>query len=338
MLPCFPRQGRRNLPLPTTAGPYEFLQVIGQGTFSVILLARHQTTNVLTACKVCSVEFLNDNKLLSRFEQEVRIHTQLFHPNLVNAIDVHRDSDFVFFFMEYCPGGDLFRMLATSGRLAMPSLRIRFAQIVDVMLYLHSQNIAHRDLKPENILLDGDGNLKLSDFGLSAIVTSDSLSTTPCGSLYYTAPEILSGRPYDGKCADIWSLGVLLFCMAVGSLPWTSTGQSEVSAEIRSGRVPQPAEMPDVVYFLVTQMMAADSRARPTVEELADCEWVGGQERRLQKGQGTGSLDFAARAPRMWNVAAKSQVTTSVPRAVSLRVPVVTKPVVRPTQPWAGKR
>jgi serine/threonine protein kinase len=225
----------------------------------------------------------------------------IFHPSLVKAYDFFEEGPYFFFFMEYCAGGELFQLIAARGPLPFYQIRKLFGQVVDGILYLHTQNIVHRDLKPENILLDNDGNAKLADFGFSHLEPPNSLLTTPCGSLFYSAPEVVAGRPYDGKRADIWSLGVVLFCMAVGSLPWSGEEKSGIASQILERRMPNPTGMPAVIEELVLKMMAIEPSERPTIEEVAECEWIGPlNSKRSEKGV-VGSQTYVPRMQKMWN-------------------------------------
>jgi serine/threonine protein kinase len=250
----------------------------------------------------------------------------LHHPSLVSASDFFEEGSYIFFIMEYCPGGELFQLIVNRGALPFPQIQKLFEQIVDGVRYLHSQNIAHRDLKPENILLDNDGNAKIADFGFAHLSTPNALLTTPCGSLFYAAPEIILGLPYDGKRADIWSLGVILFCMAVGALPWNSEEKSGIVRQIMERRILMPSGMAKEIEELILKMMEIEPRERPTIEEIAQCDWLGrGNMKKMEKGL-VGSQTYIPTTVRTWNVPKIVQPPVSL-RASRQTGPIAKKPI-----------
>ena len=147
-------------------------------------------------------------------------------------------------------------------------------QILNGIKHVHELGIAHRDLKPENILFDINGMLKISDFGLSKFVGKNGLVETPCGSPCYASPECLSGQPYDGRRSDLWSIGVILFAMVTGQLPWTKRNQLDLYQQIRAGDFTIPSTVSEKGADLIRRFMTVDINKRITVEQALNHPWI----------------------------------------------------------------
>uniref|UniRef100_A0A3B3BE78 non-specific serine/threonine protein kinase n=1 Tax=Oryzias melastigma TaxID=30732 RepID=A0A3B3BE78_ORYME len=190
-------------------GNYRLLKTIGKGNFAKVKLARH----VLTGREVNAISSL-------RLFREVRIMKILNHPNIVKLFEVIETEKTLYLVMEYASGGEVFDYLVAHGRMKEKEARSKFRQIVSAVQYCHQRRIVHRDLKAENLLLDADMNIKIADFGFSNEFTVGSKLDTFCGSPPYAAPELFQGKKYDGPEVDVWSLGVILYTLVSGSLPF----------------------------------------------------------------------------------------------------------------------
>lgn len=260
--------------IPVKFGKYDYVRTLGSGSFSVVALVVDRTTNAQYACKICSRQLLIERNIFDRFEREVRTMQSLRHPSLVGLEDVVFDSQLIYLVMEYCFNGELFQVIADQGRFEESVARRIFTQIVSGMIYIHSHDIAHRDLKPENILLDADMNAKITDFGLCHPVDTNTLLTTPCGSPFYAPPEIISNQPYDGKKSDVWSLGVVLYTIVTGALPWQESNQVQLFRQILDADYRIPRYLSPGLRDLISRLIRADPNDRPTMEEIAAHPWV----------------------------------------------------------------
>lgn len=170
--------------------------------------------------------------------------------------------------LEYIEGGELFDHLTSRGRLPEKEAIRYFRQIMSGIDYCQHFNICHRDLKPENLLLDGEGNIKIADFGMAALQPQGSLLDTPCGSPHYASPEIVSGKQYDGARSDIWSCGVVLFALLAGYLPFDHENIRELLQKVMRGRFNMPQEFSNEAQDLIWRMLTVDPKARITIEQI----------------------------------------------------------------------
>ncbi|KAF9571718.1 NUAK SNF1-like kinase 1 [Mortierella alpina] len=215
--------------LKNTIGPYKLLHSIGQGSFSEVKLAIDTRTGDHVAIKVVSRAMIQSSERLGiSVRRESDLLKSIRHPNIIGFREVVETSLQMCIVLDYASGGELFEFVADKRAMASEQdMQYIFAQIVDAVDYLHQHNTVHRDLKLENVLLEPRKGaplrpkVKLTDFGLAKVIEQESpLLTTRCGSEDYAAPEIILGQPYDGREADIWSLGVLLYALLVGFLPF----------------------------------------------------------------------------------------------------------------------
>lgn len=266
------------LKIPKQFGKYEFVKKLGSGSFSAVVLCRHFQTKAYQACKVVSRRLLVEEHIFERFEQEVRVLQSFKHPNIVHVEQIVFTEENIYLVMEYCAKGELFKYIVDSGPINEKECRRLFRQIAEALAFVHDRNIAHRDLKPENILLDKDLNAKLADFGLCHVASPQQLLLTPCGSPFYAPPEIISNVEYDGKKADIWSLGVVLYTMVTGSLPWTETNQTQLFLQIQKADIVIPPRLNPALRNLLDAMIQRDPARRPTCKEVLESVWVTGAE------------------------------------------------------------
>jgi serine/threonine protein kinase len=266
--------GSRTIEIPFAFGKYQYVKTIGSGAFSAVILVQHRQQNELYACKVVPRAFLVEENLFERFEQEVRLLPSLNHPHIVRCEEIVFEPDLIYVIMEYCANGDLFSSIATSGLLHEGRAQELFRQVAEAVEYIHNRDIAHRDLKPENILLDQNWVAKLADFGLCHSTSSKKLLSTPCGSPFYAPPEIIANREYDGKMADIWSLGVCLYTAVTGVLPWTDDNQVELFRQIREADIEIPAYLSASLRSLLSSMLQRNPLQRPTIQAILDSVWL----------------------------------------------------------------
>ncbi|CAA6672657.1 unnamed protein product [Spirodela intermedia] len=207
-------------------GKYEVGRTIGEGTFAKVKFAHDTETGESVAMKVLAKSTILKHKMVDQIKREISIMKIVRHPYIVRLNEVLASRTKIYMVLELVTGGELFDKISIfslghQGKLTENESRRYFQQLIDAVDYCHSKGVYHRDLKPENLLLDSNGNLKVSDFGLSALPQQGvGLLHTTCGTPNYVAPEVLGHQGYDGSAADIWSCGVILYVLMAGYLPF----------------------------------------------------------------------------------------------------------------------
>eukprot|EP00727_Mastigamoeba_balamuthi_P000115 m51a1_g1010 putative myosin light chain kinase (388) ;mRNA; f:597582-599415 len=248
---------------------------IGEGSHSVVYLATDKATGESVAIKVINKkkESPQDIKALMR---EIAIMKKLAHPNIVRLHQVVLTKKTINIVMEHVDGGELFSKICFHGHMAEEDARVVFSQILSAVNYLHSRGVAHRDLKAQNILVSNSLEVKLVDFGLS-VDSTVSWMKTMCGSPSYVAPEVFDCMPYTTQC-DMWSLGVLLFAMLSGQLPFSSESQLELYQDITQGAYtfdsPVWASVSPLAKDLVAKLLTVDPTRRLTASRCLQHEWL----------------------------------------------------------------
>lgn len=253
---------------------YILLETIGTGGFAKVKLAIHVLTGEKVAIKIMDKETLGED--LPRIKVEIAALKELSHQHICKLYQVIETDTRIFLVLEYCPGGELFDYIVERERLEESEARQFFRQIVSAVAYIHYKGYAHRDLKPENLLLDEDQRLKLIDFGLCAKPKGGMAShlDTCCGSPAYAAPELITGQEYLGSQADVWSMGVLLYALVCGFLPFDDDNVGLLYKKIQKGEYECPSWLPEDTAELLSRMMEVDPKQRITVTSLLTHPWL----------------------------------------------------------------
>ncbi|KAF6715873.1 Serine/threonine-protein kinase MARK2 [Oryzias melastigma] len=264
-------------------GQYRLLKTIGKGNFAKVKLARHVLTGKEVAVKIIDKTQLNSSSLQKLF-REVRIMKLLNHPNIVKLFEVIETDKTLYLVMEYASGGEVFDYLVAHGRMKEKEARAKFRQIVSAVQYCHQKCIVHRDLKAENLLLDADMNIKIADFGFSNEFTLGNKLDTFCGSPPYAAPELFQGKKYDGPEVDVWSLGVILYTLVSGSLPFDGQNLKELRERVLRGKYRIPFYMSTDCENLLKKFLILNPSKRGSLEQIMRDRWmnVGYEEEELK--------------------------------------------------------
>ncbi|XP_072424682.1 MAP/microtubule affinity-regulating kinase 3a isoform X11 [Chiloscyllium punctatum] len=254
-------------------GNYRLLKTIGKGNFAKVKLARHILTGREVAIKIIDKTQLNPTSLQKLF-REVRIMKCLNHPNIVKLFEVIETEKTLYLVMEYASGGEVFDYLVAHGRMKEKEARAKFRQIVSAVQYCHQKQIVHRDLKAENLLLDADMNIKIADFGFSNEFTVGNKLDTFCGSPPYAAPELFQGKKYDGPEVDVWSLGVILYTLVSGSLPFDGQNLKELRERVLRGKYRIPFYMSTDCENLLKRFLVLNPSKRGTLEQIMKDRWI----------------------------------------------------------------
>jgi MAP/microtubule affinity-regulating kinase len=254
-------------------GKYRLIKTIGKGNFAKVKLAKHELIGKEVAIKIIDKTQLNQGSLQKLF-REVKIMKCLDHPNIVKLFEVIQTEKTLYLVMEYASGGEVFDYLVAHGRMKEKEARAKFRQIVSAVQYLHQKHIVHRDLKAENLLLDSDMNIKIADFGFSNEFTPGSKLDTFCGSPPYAAPELFQGKKYDGPEVDVWSLGVILYTLVSGSLPFDGQNLKELRERVLRGKYRIPFYMSTDCENLLKKFLVLNPTKRASLETIMKDKWM----------------------------------------------------------------
>ncbi|XP_069569745.1 serine/threonine-protein kinase SIK1 isoform X1 [Brachyistius frenatus] len=298
-----PAQGR-----PLQVGFYEIIRTLGKGNFAVVKLARHKVTKT----QVCSsspnlyavirgmhiflylhtdtffwgginffqvaIKIIDKTRLnpsnLEKIYREVQIMKLLNHPHIIKLYQVMETKDMLYIVTEYAKNGEMFDHLTSNGRMSEDEARKKFWQILAAVDYCHRHHIVHRDLKTENLLLDANMNIKLADFGFGNFYNAREPLSTWCGSPPYAAPEVFEGKEYEGPQLDIWSLGVVLYVLVCGSLPFDGPSLPALRQRVTEGRFRIPFFMSQDCENLIRKMLVVDPAKRISVAQIKQHRWM----------------------------------------------------------------
>ncbi|XP_035763005.1 serine/threonine-protein kinase BRSK2 [Neolamprologus brichardi] len=258
-------------------GPYRLEKTLGKGQTGLVKLGVHCVTCQKVAIKIVNREKLSESVLM-KVEREIAILKLIEHPHVLKLHDVYENKKYLYLVLEHVSGGELFDYLVKKGRLTPKEARKFFRQIMSALDFCHSHSICHRDLKPENLLLDEKNNIRIADFGMASLQVGDSLLETSCGSPHYACPEVIRGEKYDGRKADVWSCGVILFALLVGALPFDDDNLRNLLEKVKLGVFHMPHFIPPDCQNLLRGMIEVDASKRLTLEQIQKHTWyIGGK-------------------------------------------------------------
>lgn len=255
---------------------YEVGRTLGEGTFGTVKLGIHRLTKEKVAIKILEKSRIKDEADARRVAREINILRKVRHRNVIQLFEVIVAEDKILLIMEYSDHGELFNFIVKEGRLREQQACRFLHDILDGLDYLHSLGVTHRDLKPENVLLqkaEGTYKAKVIDFGLSNMTTPGSLLTTACGSPCYAAPEMIAGHPYNGNLVDIWSMGVVLYAMVCGCLPFEDQSTSRLYDKILGGKYELPNHLSKGCRYLIRRILETEPRKRYTAAQIRADPW-----------------------------------------------------------------
>uniref|UniRef100_H3DCK3 Si:ch211-255p10.4 n=1 Tax=Tetraodon nigroviridis TaxID=99883 RepID=H3DCK3_TETNG len=256
-------------------GPYRLEKTLGKGQTGLVKLGVHCITGQKVAIKIVNREKLSESVLM-KVEREIAILKLIEHPHVLKLHDVYENNKYLYLVLEHVSGGELFDYLVKKGRLTPKEARKFFRQIISALDFCHSHSICHRDLKPENLLLDEKNNIRIADFGMASLQVGDSLLETSCGSPHYACPEVIRGEKYDGRRADVWSCGVILFALLVGALPFDHDNLRQLLEKVKSGVFHMPHFIPPDCQSLLKGMIEVNPEKRLTLEAIQKHAWYQG--------------------------------------------------------------
>ncbi|KAI1141138.1 Pkinase-domain-containing protein [Hypoxylon sp. FL0543] len=275
----------------THVGPWALGKTLGSGSAARVRLVKHTVTGEYAAVKILSrngiahtqpasianldkwdrnrAEYKSENRMPINIEREVAIMKLIDHPNIVKLYDIWESRSEIYLVLEYVQQGDLYHYISERTRLSEIESVFFFRQLLSALEYIHSFNICHRDLKPENILLTEHNQIKIIDFGMSAMHQGPQhILSTACGSPHYAAPELIAKRGYRAETVDIWSLGIITYACMTGRLPFDGNSQSEVLHRIEKGVFYLPEFLSEEAQDLISRILVVNPKARISSRQL----------------------------------------------------------------------
>ncbi|KAJ3124695.1 Elongation factor 1-gamma [Nowakowskiella sp. JEL0407] len=249
-------------------GEYVIKQTLGQGTFGKVKLAEHYITKEQVAIKIIQKSNVKTPKQKNSVQREIRLMKLLHHPHIVQVYNIEETEEYIFIIMEYANGGELFDYIVKCGSVKEVEARRFFRMVLSAVAYCHLNSIIHRDLKPENLLLNKNKEIKIIDFGFGNTYHRERTLDTFCGSPFYAAPEMIKGIKYIGPEVDIWSLGVILFALLSGRLPFDANTMPELYDKIARGAFTVPESFSPDATHLISRMLTVDPKQRATLDEV----------------------------------------------------------------------
>lgn len=257
-------------------GLYDLERTLGKGNFAIVKLGVHKLTKTKVAVKIVNKCELDDENL-GKISREIDIMRHLSHKNIVHLYQVMESDSFMYIITEFAANGEIFDWLVSNKKMPENQAAKTFSQILNAVNYCHLKNVVHRDLKAENLLLDHDGNIKLADFGFSNYYTPGGPLSTWCGSPPYAAPELFEGKQYDGPKADIWSLGVILYVLVSGSLPFDGQTLQDLRSRVVSCQYRIPFFLSQECEHLIRGLLVMDPSRRLSLDQISKHKWLVGR-------------------------------------------------------------
>ncbi|KAI0635128.1 Pkinase-domain-containing protein [Trametes polyzona] len=270
-------------------GNYTLGKVIGEGTYGKVRLGVHRLTGIRVAIKQIP------KAMSAALTREIHHHRQLHHPHVTQLYEVIATEGSIWLVTELCSGGELFDYLAEKGRLSEEETRVLFGQLCLAVAYVHEKGIVHRDLKLENVLLDERCRVKLGDFGFTREFERGSLLETFCGTTGYAAPEMLMAKKYLGPEVDVWSLGVILYTLLTGTLPFDDDDERIMREKVIKGEYDDPEWLSDESRALIAGILRVDPTERFTIAQILTHPWFTAGNKLAKRSSSQSSLPLLSR-------------------------------------------
>lgn len=271
--------------VPHTVNTYELIAFIGQGAFSHVYKARDMRDHTIVAVKIIAKSHIRNSHDEKRLQREVNTMAFLKHNHIVSLIDFFEDPERFFLVIDFCEGGSVFDSLHRGVRFREPQAATIFRQVVDAVSFCHFRGVAHRDLKPQNILITTFPEVKVSDFGLCGYIDEREMMHSFCGSPCYAAPECLKHCEYDGRKADIWSLGVVLYEMVTCEHPWNVANTAQMLQQITKASYTVPAYVTSACTELIGEMLKVDPNERIAIDDILAHPWMKLAAKKISQSQ-----------------------------------------------------
>lgn len=256
-------------------GKYTIIRDLGSGTYGRVVLATDTEGNEV-AIKMLALKTIRSQKMATQVKREITIMKSIQHPHVVRLLEVLKTETHLLLVCEFVSGGDLFDRIVSTDRLLESEAKHYFLQILDAVAFCHSKGIVHRDIKNENILVTQDNDIKVTDFGLGRMfenASKEELCETMCGTLNNVSSEIIKNEAYDGKAVDAWGLGVALYVMVAGYMPFDEEDMQLLHKKISDADFDMPEHFSPDLQDLMAHILVSDPKKRLTVPQIAAHAW-----------------------------------------------------------------
>lgn len=259
---------------------YQLGDILGKGSYAVVRKAYSRRHKKYVAVKIICKKKAPEDFLSKFLPREIKVLKRLRHPHVLSLIEVIETNTRMYIITDLAESGDLLEFIRKNGAVSEAKAKQLFKQLVLGITYIHSQDVVHRDLKCENLLLDKEKNLVVSDFGfardnLTSAAGKKKLCHTYCGSYAYAPPEILKGIAYDATLADVWSMGVILYTMVCGRLPFDDSNLRSLLQQVHHKvNFPSKVKLAEPVKAIIHKMLQWNLTERATVEQLKTDPWL----------------------------------------------------------------
>ncbi|ESO12845.1 hypothetical protein HELRODRAFT_132363, partial [Helobdella robusta] len=269
------QQCMKDIVLGRRIGFYRLKEQIGSGNFSQVRLGTHLLTHNKVAVKILD-KIRMEHKVRRLLSREISTMESLHHPNIIRFYEMIETLSKIFIIMEYASEGELYTRVSSDGKLPEDEAKMIFAQIISAVQHMHNKSIIHRDLKAENVFFANRVTVKVGDFGFSNYCEPKQLLSTFCGSPPYAAPELFNESSYYGMYVDIWALGVLLYFVVVGHLPFRADTIGILKKCINDCDMEIPEHVSGACQFLIRSILRLEPTDRLTLDEITRTEWMNG--------------------------------------------------------------
>jgi serine/threonine protein kinase len=263
---------------PTTSEFYRYGELLGKGAFGRVILGVHVLTGLKVAIKLIEKSYMQEERRRRKVFQEILAMRSIRSPYILPLYEVFESTNHLLMVIEYAPGGDLLHYVKHKGKLSEAEAAYFLRQLVEGLKACHARSIIHRDVKLDNILLDSTKTkVKLCDFGVCRVLKKGELINEHCGTPAYLAPEIIANVDYDGYCIDLWSLGVTLYAMVTGTLPFKAKTLPDLQKVILKGSYDLPSHLSPQCCSLLRGLLMLVPRLRLTLDQVLEHPWVAGE-------------------------------------------------------------
>ncbi|CAK9302539.1 unnamed protein product [Gordionus sp. m RMFG-2023] len=262
---------------------------LGEGSYAKVKLAHSELMQKRVAIKIINKQKAKRDFVEKFLPRELSIIKKMHHPNIIEIFDIIHVGYKIYVIMELAGHGDLLQYIKLKGALDERRAKRMFSELTSGVSYLHHNNIVHRDLKCENLLLDINNSIKISDFGFARFYDGSELSKTYCGSAAYAAPEILQGNPYVCPLYDIWSMGVILYIMVCGSMPYDDSNIKKMIKDQMEKKVgfSRSKKLSAEVKELIYKLLESDISKRARISDIKTSKWLGNKSEYVEDEEST---------------------------------------------------